>query len=250
MERHLPLEGAQNFRDLDGYATASGGSVRWGVLFRTASLSDVTPGDIATLRKLGLEVVFDLRTQTERDGLGVAPLAEHGVSVRHTPVVERIEPGLSPVKASIWEWTPEHYATQYLWLLEQGREAFGTVVRALAEERPAATAYHCTGGRDRAGLMTAVILRALGVSDEVISADYALTDRYLRFDDRQSERYAKAFKTEPRKHGRLSTPAKNMAHALRAMDGRWASIDAYLEECEVSEAVRRGLREHLLEPDP
>ena len=125
MERHLPLEGAQNFRDLGGYATGSGATVRWGVLFRTATLADVTPGDIVTLRGLGLQLVFDLRTQTERDELGVAPLEEHGVSVRHTPVMERIDPALSPVKASIADWTPEHYATQYLWLLEQGRAPSG-----------------------------------------------------------------------------------------------------------------------------
>ncbi len=248
MDRHIPLEGAQNFRDLGGYTTASGGSVRWRTLFRTANLADVTPGDIDTLRELGLELVFDLRTQTELDDLGVSPLAEHGVSVRHTPLVERMEPGLSPVKAAIRDWTPRDYAVQYAWLLEQGCGAIGTVVRAIAEERPAAAAYHCTGGRDRAGLVTAVILRTLGVSDEDIATDYALTDRYLRFDKAQSERFAKTFKTGAPGRGRLRTPAENMQLALRAMDQRWHSIEAYLDQCEVSEEAQRNLREHLLEP--
>ena len=75
MDRHVPLEGAQNFRDVGGYGTASGASVRRGTLFRAGSLSDVTPGDVSTLVDLGLELVFDLRTQAERDDLGVAPLA-------------------------------------------------------------------------------------------------------------------------------------------------------------------------------
>ncbi len=248
MDRHIPLEGAQNFRDLGGYQTASGAAVRWGALFRTATLADVTPGDIDTLRELRLELVFDLRTQTELDELGVGPLAERGVSVRHTPLVERLEPGLSPVKAAIRDWTPRDYAVQYVWLLEQGRGAIGTVVRGLAEERPAAAAYHCTGGRDRAGLVTAVILRTLGVSDEDIVTDYALTDRYLRFDKEQSERFAKTFKTGAPRRTRLRTPGENMRLALRAMDERWHSIEAYLEQCEVSEQAQRGLREHLLEP--
>ena len=248
MDRHVPLEGAQNFRDTGGYATASGASVRWRTLFRTGSLADVTPGDIGTLHELGVELAFDLRTQAERDDLGVAPLAEHGVSVRHLPLVEELRPSLYPVKAPVRDWTPEDYAVQYTWLLEQGRGAIGTVLRALAEERPAAAAYYCTAGRDRAGLVTAVILRTLGVSDDTIAEDYALTDRYLRMSEAQSERVAKTFGTGPPRRGRFTTPAANMELALRSMDERWPSIEAYLDECEVPAEAQRGLREHLLEP--
>ena len=230
MDRHVTLEGAQNFRDAGGYATASGAHVRRGVLFRSGSLADLTPGDVARLGDLGIEVVFDLRTQTELDDLGVAPLAAHGFSVRHAPLAERIGPELYPVKAPVRDWTPEDYAVQYTWLLEQGRGAIGAVVRALAGERPAALAYNCTAGRDRTGLVTAVILRALGVSDEDIVADYHLTDRY-----RPTE---------------LGTPAENMTLTLHAMDERWPSIEAYLEQCEVTAEALRGLREHLLEPGP
>ena len=152
------------------------------------------------------------------------------------------------MKAAVRDWTPEDYATQYTWLLEQGRGTIGAVVRAFAEERPAALAYNCTAGRDRTGLVTAVILRALGVSDEAIAADYHLTDRYLRFNKTQSERLAKTFKTGTRRRGRLTTPAENMELTLRAMDERWPSVEAYLEQCEVSGEALRGLREHLLEP--
>ncbi|MYI82119.1 MAG: tyrosine-protein phosphatase [Chloroflexi bacterium] len=229
-DRHVPLEGARNFRDAGGYLTASGAYVRWRTLFRADSLAEVTADDIGTLRGLGLAVAFDLRTQAERDDLGVAPLAEHGVSVRHTPLAERIGPELYPVKAPVRDWTPEDYAVQYTWLLEQGRGAIGAVVRALAGERPTALAYNCTAGRDRTGLVTAVILRALGVSDEDIVADYHLTDRY-----RPSE---------------LGTPAENMTLTLHAMDERWPSIEAYLEQCEVTAEALRELREHLLEPGP
>ena len=244
----MPLEGAQNFRDAGGYATTSGASVRWRTLFRTGSLAGVTPADIATLHDLGVELAFDLRTQAERDELGVAPLAEHGVTVRHLPLIEKIGPSLYPVKAPVRDWTPEDYAVQYTWLLEQGRGAIGTVLRALAEERPTAMAYYCTAGRDRAGLVTAVILRTLGVSDDTIAEDYALTDRYLRMSEAQSERVAKTFSAEPARRGRFTTPAANMQLALRSMDERWRSIEAYLDECEVSAEARRGLREHLLEP--
>ena len=250
MDRHVPLEGAQNFRDVGGYATASGASVRRGVLFRSGSLADLTPGDIGRLGDLGIAVVFDLRTQTELDDLGVVPLAAHGFSVRHTALAERIGPELYPVKAAVRDWTPEDYATQYIWLLEQGRGAIGAVVRALAGERPAAVAYNCTAGRDRTGLVTAVILRALGVSDEDIVADYHLTDRYLRISRAQSERHARTFKTGPPRRRRLTTPARNMELTLRAMDGRWPSIEAYLEQCEAPAETLRGLREHLLEPGP
>ena len=222
--------------------------MRWRTLFRTGSLADVTPGDIGTLHELGVELAFDLRTQAERDDLGVAPLAEHGVSVRHLPLVEELRPSLYPVKAPVRDWTPEDYAVQYTWLLEQGRGAIGTVLRALAEERPAAAAYYCTAGRDRAGLVTAVILRTLGVSDDTIAEDYALTDRYLRMSEAQSERVAKTFGTGPPRRGRFTTPAANMELALRSMDERWPSIEAYLDECEVPAEAQRGLREHLLEP--
>ena len=96
--------------------------------------------------------------------------------------------------------------------------------------------------------MTAVILRTLGVSDETIAEDYALTDRYLGMSEAQSERIAKTFGTESAGRRRFTTPAANMELALRSMDERWPSIEAYLDECEVSGEARRGLREHLLEP--
>ena len=64
--RLVPLEGAANFRDLGGYRTADGRSVRWGTLFRSDALSELTPGDVKTVQGLGLRLVCDFRSDPER----------------------------------------------------------------------------------------------------------------------------------------------------------------------------------------
>ena len=85
-ERLLPLVGACNFRDLGGYPTVDGRFTRWGKLFRSDTLHELTEEDLELLRQIGLTSIIDLRTKTELERTGRGPLAEEPIAYRSTPV--------------------------------------------------------------------------------------------------------------------------------------------------------------------
>jgi protein-tyrosine phosphatase len=180
-ERLLPLAGGNNFRDLGGYNTEDGRTVKWGALYRSGTMTDLTDEDYGFLRHLGIAVVCDLRSTDER---------------HHEPTLWRAEPspvrlerdyeldmgemmqvmsrpgiGVQDVKnafADFYRETPFVFASQY-------RDMFA---RLLAGEYP--LAFNCSAGKDRTGVGAALLLTALGVDRETVIADYLLSNQYYR----------------------------------------------------------------------
>ena len=186
--RHLNLAGASNFRDLGGYAGKGGRHTRWGQLFRSNHLGHLTDDDIVVLRKLGLKSAFDLRGAEER----LPTLCKHdGIAVHSLP----IEPVTMVVlRGMLAEGRP----VRELETVEVMRESYRNHVRhntatyktlfnhLLGDSAP--LVIHCTAGKDRTGFAAALILKALGVADDVIVDDYLLTNRfYKRADGVSSE---------------------------------------------------------------
>jgi protein-tyrosine phosphatase len=164
-ERHLsPLGGAFNFRDLGGLKTRDGRSTRRGRLFRSDTLQALTPEDVVRLlAEIGLEAIVDLRVAHEVAEEGRGPLASHPkISYLNTPLAMASAVGVP---------AEEVLNALYLGSLAPGSMLPSAVghVAALAG-RP--TVFHCAAGKDRTGLVAAVVLRLLGVDDEVIVADY------------------------------------------------------------------------------
>ncbi|WP_176594436.1 tyrosine-protein phosphatase [Sphingobium sp. EM0848] len=178
-ERVLPLEGGRNFRDIGGYRTADGRTVRWGRVYRSGSMARLTAHDFDYLGRLGIRSVYDFRTGRER----------------------RDEPNQWVAVAHIGYWT-RNYAMSGGDLARlfnrkvTEAEARGLMVAAYRtlpyEQAPAyrkmfrqliagrlPLAFNCSAGKDRAGLAAALVLTAVGVPRETVFADYALTNRYL-----------------------------------------------------------------------
>jgi protein-tyrosine phosphatase len=179
-ERVLPLEGARNFRDLGGYATGDGRRVRWGRVFRSDDISDLTDEDIAYLGGLGLRLVCDFRTSTERaaspDRLPApapetAQLAIGDGSLDSTVLRERMFSGeLGDLDfAQILIDGNRAFASQFV---DQYREMFDR----LGEAQGTPALLHCTAGKDRTGFGAALVLLALGVPEETIFDDYLVTN--------------------------------------------------------------------------
>ncbi len=116
-ERLLPLVGAGNFRDLGGYPTTDGGMTRWGQLFRSDTLHELTEADLEVLREVGLASVIDLRTATELGRSGRGLLGEEMVAYLHASVLQE-EGGES---VAIPAPSDDDPAERYLWYLEVGR---------------------------------------------------------------------------------------------------------------------------------
>lgn len=179
--RHVPLEGCFNLRDLGGYASARGGTVRHGCLFRADELHQLTDADLAVIADLGVRVVFDLRNDFERslrpsrlwDGVELhereSPSTEGGTGDTLEQLIEKgelFEPD-DEVFAGIYVGLVTHLAPELRRILE---------LAATAAERP--LLFHCAAGKDRTGITAALLLGLLGVPDETILDDYELTNEH------------------------------------------------------------------------
>ena len=173
MERHVDLEGCHNFRDLGGYPTRDGRQLRWRVLFRSDALHHLTPADVARLRgEIGLGDVVDLRSSGEIAIDGRGRLAAEDVRIHHLPLFD----GEGTVSADLGARIT--LCDRYFLMTEHAKRPIARVIQTLAEaEGPAV--YHCAAGKDRTGVISAVLLGLLGVADELIVADYAATRKNL-----------------------------------------------------------------------
>lgn len=179
-ERLVPLQGARNFRDLGGYPTAEGGSVRWGQAFRSDHLGALTATDVERIAALGIRTVVDYRGQPERD--------EHpsklpaGVIVHHLPIAEELAEQTTPLDriraGEITSWTVEDMTELYLGILERHAATFARVLTWLADPHSRPLLFHCAGGKDRTGLTAALVLSVLGVPRDHVLADFELTNLF------------------------------------------------------------------------
>jgi protein-tyrosine phosphatase len=184
-DRRIRLPGTVNLRDVGGYPVtgkgAAGGkeagggkgaggaeTVRWGTLLRSDALHRLDDSGRATLSALGLRTVIDLRTDDE---VRAAPSALDAAGVRtyHVPVFDA---------AAIGRLPPE-LAAVYRYMIDDCGAAIASAIGRLCGDSALPGLIHCTAGKDRTGLVVALVLEVIGVPDEVIAADYALSDAYL-----------------------------------------------------------------------
>jgi len=170
-ERLLPLVGASNFRDLGGYPTVDGRQTRWGRLFRSDTLHELTEADLEVLRGVGLASIIDLRTATEVGRTGRGALGGEAIAYLHASVLQE-EGGESVATPAPPDDDP---AERYLWYLEVGRQAFTESLAMVADPSNHPLVFHCAAGKDRTGVLAALILDIVGVERSVIVDDYAIT---------------------------------------------------------------------------
>jgi protein-tyrosine phosphatase len=169
--RHITLAGAHNFRDLGGYP-AGDYRTRWRTLYRSDDLAKLTAGDVVTLRRLGLRSIVDLRTPAEavRNGRGL--MAGEPVAYRNVSVSQDAHDGRRPA-GSIRD--DGALGTRYVEYLETGGEAFVRALRLVADGNNLPLVFNCFFGKDRSGVLAALVLDCLDVDRGAIVADYALS---------------------------------------------------------------------------
>lgn len=169
-ERFVGLQGCFNFRDLGGYRTTDGGRLRWQLLYRSGGLQRLTDPDVAVLRRRQLRTVVDLRSPGEMQRMGSAP-SDLGATVVGASMTQAL-PGAA--EAASWS-DPEQVAAHYLGMLQAAAPAVTTALEALSQPGALPGVFHCTVGKDRTGVLAAVVLGALGVTDDDIVTDYTLS---------------------------------------------------------------------------
>ncbi|RMD83103.1 MAG: tyrosine-protein phosphatase [Candidatus Dadabacteria bacterium] len=240
--RRIELEGAFNVRDLGGYRAAGGKRVATGRVFRADALHRLSERDERRLETLGICRVFDLRSAVELARHGVGEFERrHGYV--HAPLVEVT---LDPFDPAI-DWERINLPDRYLEMLESGGGVIRRILETLAGETNGAVLFHCTGGKDRTGVVAAVLLRALGVADEDIVADYALSERCLAgvVERYRAELERMGLKREAIEYLTSSAPER-MRYTLQQWDRRWGSTEGYLDAIGFGQAQRQALRSRLL----
>lgn len=170
-DRAIAFEAVFNFRDLGGYPTADGRTTRWRRLFRADGLNRLRDHEGEQVQALGIKTVIDLRTPDEVALHGRFPPAVAPVDYRHLPLFD-----VQPDWAGFGEPdAPGFLADRYVEMLETGRTSVASALRILGDAASYPLVFHCAAGKDRTGILAAVVLGLLGVPDEVIIDDYALS---------------------------------------------------------------------------
>lgn len=178
--------------------------------------------------------------------MGLGALFEGGARHHHVPYLPELGDDPNRMR-EIALATGEVAAAEYMTMTEGAQSCFYGIFAALAETDSYPAAFFCAAGKDRTGMVSAVLLRALGVSDKQIIEDYALSGppdvERMR---RRVEMMGRVF-DETIDRGKLAAKPDTMLHFLRAFDRRYGSVEAFLDGCRVTEEVIERVREHLLE---
>ena len=248
VDRRVVLEACFNFRDLGGHETADGRRVRRGVMYRADTLHRLTANDLEVLRSLELRTVIDLRTQGELDRHGRARLADHGEVVHHhLPMVDELRStDAMPEEAP----TSEQRGERYLRMLEGAGPAVVAALRLLADAEALPAVFHCTAGKDRTGVLAALVLGHLGVPDEAVADDYALTEvavsQSMAWIEANDPEVAATYATYPA--WVWDAPAEIMLAFLGCVRAEHGSIPELLGHLGVHSATLDGLTANLLDP--
>ncbi|GAB1510891.1 tyrosine-protein phosphatase [Actinophytocola sp. KF-1] len=185
----VDLVGAKNFRDVGGYATADGHTVRTGVVYRSAKISNLTDADLQRLTALGITLDVDLRNVVERyeepDRIpsGVRYQVADVVSLEHglrfhdnaaVTLVKALAAGLFNGSDNLGQSIAYPFMVDFV----GADHAFGDLLRAIATNG-GAVLFHCSAGKDRTGWATAVLLSLLGVPRATVEADFMLSNELL-----------------------------------------------------------------------
>ncbi len=243
--RTLVFEGCVNFRDLGGYRTADGRMVAWRRLFRADGLNKLTPSDRAQLVDLGLTTVIDLRTLDEAEQRGSFPVEDVPVRYVGLPLTDVL-----PATEDLPDWKEAAYvATRYGAMVSEGGPVLTEAIHVLASGDSLPAVMHCSAGKDRTGVLSALVLAFLGVSDETIVEDYALSAAAMgRLLERLKAEYPEAAdQVEQYAPAILHVVPETMEQFLASLRLEYGTYDELAVALGVSEAVDRLRRTVLVD---
>ncbi len=235
LERHLAWEGCANVRDLGGHPTEDGRATRFGAVVRADSVRRLSDAGWRDLVEHGINTIVDLRFHDE---LEADPPAELPVDVVHISLLGVLDLAYWAEMDAIAAAAPsvaEGTRLVYLDSLERNRSHFGEVFKAIAAAPEGGILLHCQGGKDRTGLVVALLLSLAGVPRDEVARDYAVSERNLA--ERQAQWEAEAEDDDELERRRRigACPPEAMLGVLAELERRYGSVRAYLREAGAAE---------------
>jgi protein-tyrosine phosphatase len=249
--RHIALLGAPNFRDVGGYKTTDGRTVAWGLLYRSGDLSGLTDADYEQLAKFGISAVCDFRLATEQQA---APTRWRGT--QQPEFVSLVNPPAAPGRP--WQEivanggsaadVARSYISGYRAMVIDYAPSFRlTFQRILKSTAP--VLYHCSGGKDRTGVFTALLLTLLGVPHTTVVEDYLLSNTYNVTPERVAVRLKTVKGAPDAVRAGMGVDATYLDAAFDEINRKFGSIDNYRRtQLGLSDEDVARLKARLLKP--
>lgn len=239
-ERHFDFEQVFNFRDLGGYASGDGRTLRWRRLFRTVEHQRMRPEEVERLfSEIPLRTVIDFRSDGESgDPRGVGALCRDGVRRLHFPMGNA---NSKHEALAAGTWVPNYVAS-----LEGYPEHWAEAYRVLADEESYPTVFHCVTGKDRTGVFAALVLDSLGVDEETVLDDYYLSQRAMNtLVERLRARGV--IKPDEQPNPALGVSREAMAEMMAHLRERYGGAQGFLRSHGVGADTFDAVEAHLLD---
>ncbi|MEW9920267.1 tyrosine-protein phosphatase [Marimonas sp. MJW-29] len=244
LKRRLEIPGLLNVRDLGGYRTHSGLITKWRRLLRGDGLHRLTREGVQLLNSEGLTSVIDLRSHAELEEEPNPYLDEAQVGFHHKPIYDDLAPAMMATHEAAKD---DPLVGFYLTALLERSEAMRDILATIASAPKGAILFHCTAGKDRTGLVAALLLEIAGVDRETILADYSLTGDFIA--DLVEELLDRTRQSggDTERHAQfLACAPLTMATTLEQIDRRHGSVSNYLKDIGLPAGDLSNLRDRLL----
>jgi protein-tyrosine phosphatase len=237
--RVIPFRGAHNFRDLGGYPAADGKQVRWGALYRSGHLAKMRRSDQERLLSLGLHTLVDFRSEQEREKNPDRLPDMHSIKLVSLPVLDVLNDAMTEEiyaridRKDFQGFDPdEKMKEMYRALAVDSVDQYRRFVSSVLEAGGRPVLWHCTAGKDRAGFAAAILLRLLGVDDDVVMDDYMLSARYA--DPNRNLifllRLTRGKEIAQIVASMLRVEREWLQTAFNSIDQQWGSFESYTEK--------------------
>ena len=241
----LTIEGTYNIRDLGGFGTANGAITRTGVFIRAGNLDKLPESSQQQLIDYGVNTVIDLRDEWEVQQFPNVFNQSPKVHYVNLPLI-----GDHLSHSDSWQAMTENYSRLdelYIKYIDNCQAQIGTIMTTLAEGSTTVI-FHCYAGKDRTGIIAALLLATVGVPTSQIAEDYAASSAQITHLVEQWRDYA-------RQHGRdmkqlerdaASTP-ETITNMLAHLEQKYGSVEGYLHACQVTDSHFAQLKSKFIQ---
>jgi len=257
IDKRLLLTGAPNFRDMGGYRARDGRAIRHNLIFRSEGLAELTLNDLEVVRRLGIRLVCDLRSERERQQVTSRWPEDSPVSTLHLNITADLRAGHGAMTRILLDSPSAEGATQAMLATYRHfpiafSERLPQIFEQLLVGSSLPLVFHCAAGKDRTGFVAALLLSALDIPREAIVEDYLLTAQ--RWNGPRSEAALKqaffaTFGAEPPAQviqPLMAVKEEYLAAAFGVIEEQYQTIDAYLEHVAGLGAEQRRLLQNLI----
>lgn len=242
-ERHLPIQGGYNFRDLGGLKTKDGRFVKWGKIFRADDLHRLTDSDLSYLASIPINSVVDFRAENEIENApdktpGIAGYYQLSITPGNLPTSTKLsKENLSALRSlnidSVMMNINELLVTD-----PTSIQQYTTFFQLLSDETKVPLLFHCSAGKDRTGMAAALTLFALGADEETVLNDYLSSNKYIK------EKYAQYTNQHPSLEPLFSVKAEYLEAGIKKIKEEYGSVENYLDK--TLKVNRKKLKEMYL----